>query len=331
MNITKNLIYKYLYNQRILTIGLVCLSLLINFFKMNVLSYFSANIIQSIQKNNEVNAYDFLNNFIIISLIYVILNILYRLGQLYYSSKLRDWSRFELIKHLFVLNNEEFSDINFTNLNSPIFRLSNTISYIFHFCYNTIIPNSTLLVIITGYFLYKDLTLAFIFLFGNLCIILYIIFNIKYVIKRGMSYEKNEAFIESYIIELLNNIDKIIFRGKITEEINKFKNISNDVFNNGFKYYSYAIYNELIINILIFSTVFGSMFYLIYSWFVAPKYVFANVALFSIYAILWGLYGVVYLLPETYKNITMNVLDCVAKCFVGIGLWLYYSKTVVIY
>jgi bacteriorhodopsin len=76
---------------------------------------------------------------------------------------------------------------------------------------------------------------------------------------------------------------------------------------------------------------FSIMFYLIYSWFIAPKYVFANVALFSIYLILWALYGVVYLLPETYKNITMNVFDCFAKCFVGIGLWLYYSKTVAIY
>jgi len=76
---------------------------------------------------------------------------------------------------------------------------------------------------------------------------------------------------------------------------------------------------------------FTIMFYLLYSWFIAPKYVFANVALYMIYLILWALYGLVYLLPETYKNITMNVLDCIAKCFVGIGLWLYYSKTVAIY
>jgi len=73
------------------------------------------------------------------------------------------------------------------------------------------------------------------------------------------------------------------------------------------------------------------MFYLIYAWFIVPKYVFANMALFITYVVLWALYGLVYLLPETYKNITMNVLDCIAKCFVGIGLWLYYSKMVAIY
>jgi len=76
---------------------------------------------------------------------------------------------------------------------------------------------------------------------------------------------------------------------------------------------------------------FTIMFYLIYIWFIKPKYVFANSCLFYTYLILWGLYGVVYLLPETYKNISMNVFDCLAKCFVGLSLWLYYSGTVTIY
>jgi bacteriorhodopsin len=76
---------------------------------------------------------------------------------------------------------------------------------------------------------------------------------------------------------------------------------------------------------------FTLMFYLIYIWFIKPKYVFANSCLFYTYLVLWGLYGVVYLLPETYKNISMNVLDCLAKCFIGLSLWLYYSGTVTIY
>jgi len=73
---------------------------------------------------------------------------------------------------------------------------------------------------------------------------------------------------------------------------------------------------------------FSIMFYLIYSWFILPKSIFMNSCLYFLYLILWGLYGVVYMLPETYKNITMNIFDCIAKCFVGIGLWLYYSKMV---
>jgi len=73
---------------------------------------------------------------------------------------------------------------------------------------------------------------------------------------------------------------------------------------------------------------FTAMFYLIYVKFVAPKYVFSNYCLYFFYVTVWGMYGMVYLVPETYKNIAMNILDCVAKCLIGLGLWVYYSKTI---
>jgi bacteriorhodopsin len=75
-------------------------------------------------------------------------------------------------------------------------------------------------------------------------------------------------------------------------------------------------------------TAFAAMFYTIYREFIAPKYVFENNCMFFFFFIVWALYGIVYLLPETYKNIAMNVLDCISKCLVGLGLWVYYSKTI---
>ena len=71
------------------------------------------------------------------------------------------------------------------------------------------------------------------------------------------------------------------------------------------------------------------MFYIIYINFVQSKFIFANYFLYFFYLLVWGMYGIVYMLPETYKNITMNILDCTAKCLIGLGLWVYYSKTVV--
>lgn len=70
------------------------------------------------------------------------------------------------------------------------------------------------------------------------------------------------------------------------------------------------------------------MFSIIFTVFVLPKYVYANYALFTVFVSIWALYGVVYLLSEEYKNIAMNILDCIAKCFVGIGLWMYYTKII---
>lgn len=71
------------------------------------------------------------------------------------------------------------------------------------------------------------------------------------------------------------------------------------------------------------------MFYVIYRTFVQPQYSVANYIMYALYLLIWGLYGIVYLLSEEYKNITMNILDLTAKCFIGLGLWAYYTKIIV--
>ena len=73
---------------------------------------------------------------------------------------------------------------------------------------------------------------------------------------------------------------------------------------------------------------FFAMFFLIFMVFVAPKPMYANYVLYGIYLVVWTMYGFVYLLGEEYKNIAMNILDFIAKCFVGLGLWAYYTKII---
>jgi bacteriorhodopsin len=72
------------------------------------------------------------------------------------------------------------------------------------------------------------------------------------------------------------------------------------------------------------------MFYTIYTTFVEPKPSFSNNVLFWIYAVVWGLYGLVYLLEDSVKNITMNILDCIAKCLIGNALYVYYANLIVL-
>ena len=72
------------------------------------------------------------------------------------------------------------------------------------------------------------------------------------------------------------------------------------------------------------------MFGIIFMTFVKPKYVFANYALYTVFVSIWTVYGIAYMFNEEYKNIVMNILDCMAKCFVGLGLWAYYTKIVTI-
>lgn len=51
---------------------------------------------------------------------------------------------------------------------------------------------------------------------------------------------------------------------------------------------------------------------------------------FVIFSIVWGLYGVAYLLKVYPKNLMYNVLDVIAKAFFGVFMWVYYSNVFVI-
>jgi bacteriorhodopsin len=73
---------------------------------------------------------------------------------------------------------------------------------------------------------------------------------------------------------------------------------------------------------------FFAMFYIIYYNFIRPQPSYNNLVMFGMYLIIWSLYGVVYILSEEWKNIAMNLLDLTAKCLVGLGLWIYYTKIV---
>jgi len=73
---------------------------------------------------------------------------------------------------------------------------------------------------------------------------------------------------------------------------------------------------------------FFAMFYVIFTQYVLPKFSKDNYFLYFAYLGIWTMYGVAYMFNEQYKNIAMNYLDLTAKCLIGLGLWLYYTKIV---
>lgn len=75
---------------------------------------------------------------------------------------------------------------------------------------------------------------------------------------------------------------------------------------------------------------FFAMFGLIFVKFVLPKFKLDNYVLYGLFLFLWGMYGVVYLFDEELKNTCFNILDLFAKCFIGIGIWAYYTKVVIL-
>jgi len=71
---------------------------------------------------------------------------------------------------------------------------------------------------------------------------------------------------------------------------------------------------------------FIGMFGLIYTKYIAPKYFFNNYLIFFLYLGVWTLYGVFYMLDMVSKNTAYNVLDLISKCFVGLGLWVLFTR-----
>jgi bacteriorhodopsin len=49
-----------------------------------------------------------------------------------------------------------------------------------------------------------------------------------------------------------------------------------------------------------------------------------NYVLFGLNFIIWALYGAIYKMEDKKKNIIYNGLDLTAKCFIGLGLWVYF-------
>jgi len=73
-------------------------------------------------------------------------------------------------------------------------------------------------------------------------------------------------------------------------------------------------------------TSFALMYYYIYRHFIQKYNNFDNKMLFSIFVILWALYGVFYFMDATTRNVGFNILDLFSKCFVGIFFWAYFTK-----
>lgn len=66
----------------------------------------------------------------------------------------------------------------------------------------------------------------------------------------------------------------------------------------------------------------------IYIQYLLPRFNFDNMIIFWSFVIVWALYGVGFNFTELNKNITYNYLDLISKCFIGIGLWIYYTKII---
>jgi ABC-type bacteriocin/lantibiotic exporter with double-glycine peptidase domain len=129
-------------------------------------------------------------------------------------TKLRQWTRFELLRIVLLNNNENYSQKSFMELDSPIARLSTTSFMMFNDVITFLIPTIIFLLVIVFYIFFINVYLGVFFIVANALILMYPYFYLDDIIQKNDEYEKSATYNEFYILELLNNMDKIIFRGQ---------------------------------------------------------------------------------------------------------------------
>jgi ABC-type bacteriocin/lantibiotic exporter with double-glycine peptidase domain len=263
MNIIEHLAKKYFYKEIYRTILIIVISCLLSLLKINVISLLTANIIKSIQQNNIKNVFENYKYFVIVSVIFIGLYITYKSIQNKLLIKMRLWIKNQIIENILKKNNEDLSNENFTKLNIPIQRVSSLLFFMFNNFISTLIPNLSIIFVVFIYFMYNNLKFSIIFLFANIIIILFTYYSIKTMVPEQIKCEDNLYNVESNITEILNNFDKIIFRGYFKNESDNLRKNIDNVLNVHYNYYDTLLKYNIVINILVFGSIFILVFYLI--------------------------------------------------------------------
>jgi len=263
MNILYYLLEKFLKEESTNTIILIILSLTLTLFQTNGISFITAKIIEGIHKQDMSVVYTNYKYFIMITVVFFVLYYIYKYIQNNLLMKMMQTTKHEILKLILTINNENMSNVNFIEFITPITRISVSFYVLFSNLVSVLIPTVAFLLVISGYFLYKNTFLGIFFLLGNIFIFLYISFFWKEMLEYKNKHETKINENEKYIIDILNNIDKVIYRGQNINEIESFNTKTEEGVDLANSYMTYITNHTMLMNALVYSIIFVSVWYLI--------------------------------------------------------------------
>jgi ABC-type bacteriocin/lantibiotic exporter with double-glycine peptidase domain len=217
----------------------------------------------AIQNKDFNKVFTYFNYFLTSAIIFVIIFYIYKLIQNSLTIKLALWIKNELLNIIFNSNNENFSNVNFNEFLTPMNRISHNCYLLFYNVASELIPNLAFLLMISIYFISYNPLFGILFLASNICIFLYIYSVWDELMKVRMAYETKVNNNDNYLIDILNNMDKIVLRGKIRDESKIFEKLTNDGIEKTEKFYKLINKHLLVTTIIIYSIILLSIFYLI--------------------------------------------------------------------
>jgi len=265
MNLIETLITKYLKEEKWYIIIIAVIALALNFFQINGISIITANIIESIQKNKISIAKKYYVYFVIVTILFLLFYHVYKYYQNLLFTKLPNWLKRELVHFIISSNNENMSSINFSKLISPINRISSSIYGVFYRILVHMFPDLVFLFVINAYFIYENVPFGIVFFIANLCTLLYMFTGWSEVLEYRKDYEQHANANEKFLVDMFHNIEKIIYRGKGQDEINKYTSESVSATEKAITFYKTVDHRVLILNIVLNITIFvliAGIFYL---------------------------------------------------------------------
>jgi len=117
--------------------------------------------------------------------------------------------------------------------------------------------------VLYAYFIYKDPLFGACFVISNMFIFFYVYQTWGSMTEKNEEYETSNMSTENSLLELLNNMDKIIHRGQTAQEMNEISKSVNTTIANAHNFFSYVNNQTIIINSLTYLIIFASIWYMI--------------------------------------------------------------------
>ena len=249
------LIKNFIDENKYLLIILTTLAIISGFIQTEGISVTTAKIIDNIDKMKIDKIWNMFWILLTMYFVFQFTHFLFWHFEYILSSYARPWGKFKLFELISEINNDEYSESNFALLLTPLNRLSALLSQIMSDIASFFLPNVIFFLIVCSYIFKIDPMFSLFFFIGILCVFTLFYFNLSNLYNKNIKYEESEFIADATLIDSLNNMDKIIFRGQINEQLKKYKKLC---FNNFDKSKNYFTNSNCLINIM--STLLLSVF-----------------------------------------------------------------------
>jgi ABC-type bacteriocin/lantibiotic exporter with double-glycine peptidase domain len=168
---------------------------------------------------------------------------------------MRQWLRYSILDLLLKTNEENMNEINYSKIVAPINKTVANCFAFFDIMFNRIVPTSCFIFVILIFFIATLPIIGIIFLIGQLLIASILIFNWDHLIKLNRTAVESEYENEFILMEILQNVDKVIYRSQREKESNMFGERTQETIEKTFVFENSVERCNISINVVISVTV----------------------------------------------------------------------------